>query len=294
MKNSSSTNMQIDCNGKALLIDGHNLLFASYFGMPDRIKSTDGKPIHGTYGFIAAVLNMIRRFDPDAIVVCFDAEQQNFRNQLSSTYKSNRPQFGESQNPFSQLADIKRGLSWLGVRWLEIDGVEADDIIGTLARKFSRDYRVYIASMDHDMYQLIDERIYVFSRARGMEMEYGPDEILAKYKVRPTQIVDYRALVGDPSDGIMWVTGIGSKTASLLLSSFDDIEGIFANLECIKPRIALALAKDRDSIELNRRLITIKTDVQNFLLDSDFTFPCHNEATVQNVRSVMRALDLMA
>lgn len=286
--------MQTDRIDKALLIDGHNLLFASYFGMPDRIKSIDGKPIHGVYGFIAAVLKMIRRFEPRAIVVCFDAEQQNFRNQITSTYKSNRPQFGEGQNPFSQLADIKRGLSWLGVQWLEIDGVEADDIIGTLARKLSPTCHVYIASMDHDMYQLIDERTYVFSRARGLEIEYGSDEIFAKYGVRPTQFVDFKALVGDPSDAIKGVAGIGSKTAAALLGSFDSIEGIFANLGSIKPRLATALANDLERIKLNKQLITIRTDLQNPPLHNDFSFSRCDEVATLNVRLVMRALNLMA
>src|ERR1039457_3842714 len=104
----------------ALIVDGHNLLFACYCGMPDRIRSVKGEPIHGTYGFIAVVLRMLRRFKPRAVAVCFDIEEPNFRNVLDPSYKANRRPFGGGPNPFSQLAYIKRGLEWLGVPGVEI------------------------------------------------------------------------------------------------------------------------------------------------------------------------------
>jgi len=225
----------------ALVVDGHNLLFACYYGMPDRIRSVSGVPIHGTYGFIAALLKMIRRLEPDVIVVCFDAEEESFRTGIDSSYKSGQDSDEDLTPFFSQLVDVKRGLEHLDVRWLEIAGVEADDVIGTLARRLAKSHRVYVASTDHDMYQLIDERTYVFASTRGMHTEYGPEDIVAKYGVRPAQFVEYKALVGDPSDSIRGVRGIGKKTASMLLNAFEDIPGILGNLGALKARIATAL-----------------------------------------------------
>ena len=278
----------------ALIVDGHNLLFACYYGMPDRIRSVRGEPIHGTYGFIAALLKMIRRFEPRAMVVCFDAEEPNFRHALSPSYKANRALLPERGNPFSQLADIRRGLAWLKVPWLEIGGVEADDVMGTLGRRLAKTHRVYIASMDRDLFQLVDKRTRVYSRAWGIETEYGPKEIVAKYKVRPDQFVDYRTLVGDTSDNIAGVDGIGAKTAARLLKSFDDIPGILANLESLKPRIAAALEESRDRMELNKKLITIRTDVENELLEGDFSCSAKRYPAELSVRTVMRELGLMA
>ena len=286
--------MPLPATPAALVVDGHNLLFACYYGMPDRIRSVSGVPIHGTYGFIAALLKMIRRLEPDVIVVCFDAEEQSFRTGIDSSYKSDRQQSAEDLKPFFlQLVDVKRGLEHLDVRWLEIAGVEADDVIGTLARRLAKSHRVYIASTDHDMYQLIDERTYVFASTRGMHTEYGPEDIVAKYGVRPAQFVDYKALVGDTSDTIRGVSGIGPKTASMLLNAFEDVPGILANLGALKPRIAAALVESQDRTELNRQLITIKTDVENPLLEGDFSFSPQTDTGALSVRTIMRELGLM-
>ena len=278
----------------ALIVDGHNLLCACYYGLPDRIRSVTGEPIHGTYGFVAAVLKMIRRFEPQALVVCFDAEEPNFRNALSPTYKANRTLLPERGNPFAQLPDIRRGLAWLKVPWLEIGGVEADDVMGTLARRLAKTHRVYIASMDRDLFQLVDKRTRVYSRAFGIETEYGPREIVARYKVRPDQFVDYRTLVGDASDNIEGVDGIGAKTAARLLKDFGDIPGIVANLGSLRPRIAAALAESRERMELSKQLITIRTDLENELLEGDFSFSTETCPGTLSVRTVMREIGLMA
>lgn len=227
-------------------------------------------------------------------MVCFDAEEQNFRNTLSPSYKANRALLPERGNPFSQLADIRRGLGWLKVPWLEIGGVEADDVIGTMARRLAKTHRVYLASMDRDLFQLVDRRTCVYSRSRGMETEYGPKEIIAKYEVRPDQFVDYRTLVGDASDNIKGVDGIGAKTAARLLKSFGDIPGIVANRSVLRPRIAAALAESRERMELNKKLITIRTDVENDLLESDFSFSAERCPVDVSVRMVMREIGLMA
>jgi DNA polymerase-1 len=286
--------MQVSSRNVALIIDGHNLLFASYYGMPDRIRSLNGTSIHGVYGFIASVLKMIRRYDPAVIAVCFDAEEKTFRNALSTEYKGNRPLFTTGSNPFTQLGDIKRGLDLLGVAWLEIGGVEADDVMGSLARKLSTVYRVYIASMDHDLYQLIDQHVCIYSRARGTDTEHGPVEFTERYKITPSQFVDFKAMVGDTSDTIKGVPGVGVKTAAELLNRFGDMHGILSNLGDLKPRIAAALESAREQLVLNKRLITIRTDFEHTLLNRDFGFCHQSEVEIPNVRQILQRLGLMA
>jgi DNA polymerase-1 len=277
----------------ALIIDGHNLLFACFCGMPDRIRSVRGAPIHAAYGFVGAVLRMLRRFKPRAVAVCFDAEEPNFRNVLAPSYKANRLPLADDKNPYSQLGDLKRALAWLDIPWLEIGGVEADDVIGTVARRLARAYQVYISSTDRDMYQLINERTRVFSRVCGMDVEYGPKEILAKYKVRPAQFIDYKTLVGDTSDNIEGVCGIGPKTAARLLNAFGDISGILANLGALNARIATALRESQDCLILNRQLVTIRTDVNDESLKRGFLYSAKRDTSSMTARTVMRELQLM-
>jgi DNA polymerase I len=277
----------------ALIIDGHNLLFACFCGMPDRIRSVSGAPIHAAYGFVGAVLRIIRRFTPRAVVVCFDAEEPNFRNVLAPSYKANRLPLADDKNPYSQLGDLKHALAWLDIPWLEIGGVEADDVIGTVARRLAKAHPVYIFSTDRDMYQLINNRTRVFSRVCGMDVEYGPNEILAKYKVRPAQFIDYKTLVGDTSDNIEGVRGIGPKTAARLLNAFGGISGILANLGALKPRIAIALRECQDRLVLNKQLVTIRTDVDNESVRRDFLYSARRDTSSVTARTVMRELRLM-
>jgi DNA polymerase-1 len=277
----------------ALIIDGHNLLFACFCGMPDRIRSVTGAPIHAAYGFVGTLLRMLRRFNPRAVVVCFDAEEPNFRNVLAPSYKANRLPMADDQNPYSQLDDLKRALAWLDIPWLEIGGVEADDVIGTVARRLAKAHQVYISSTDRDMYQLINERTRVSSRVCGMDVEYGPNEILAKYKVRPAQFIDYKTLVGDTSDNIDGVRGIGPKTAATLLNTFGDISGILANLGALKPRIATVLRESQDRLVLNKQLVTIRTDVDNESLQRNFLYSARRDTNSLTARTVMRELQLM-
>ncbi len=247
--------------GPTLLVDGHNLLYASFFGMPDRIRAPDGRPVHGTYGFLASLLAMIRGFAPAAVVVCFDSEQPNYRHGMSSAYKANRAPVDPERNPFSQYGDIRRGLDLLGIRWWEHDGVEADDLIGSIAAAVARTSRVVICSMDQDMLQLVGQNVRVFAWGRGAAREYDAAAVLARYGVRPDQFVDYRALVGDASDNIAGVRGVGARTAQKLLSAFGSIEGIYEAKDALSPRLSRALEASRAGVELSRALLRIRRDV---------------------------------
>lgn len=227
------------------------------------------------------------------MAVCFDVEGRTFRNELSARYKSNRLEVTPGDNPFTQMGDIKRGLKFLEIPWLEVNGVEADDVIGSLAHQLSANGRVYIMSMDHDMYQLIDERIRIYSRARGQDNEYGSEEIRAKYGIVPEQYIDYVALVGDRSDVIDGVPGIGAKTAAILLNKFGSIKGIYENLGEVRPKIVKMLLDERERVERNMTLARIRTDLDDASLMQDFTCRVTNDEKGLGIRDVMRAIGLM-
>jgi DNA polymerase-1 len=285
-------NMEYEQKPIALIVDGHNLLYASFFGMPDRIKALDGRSVQGVYGFVASLLKMIQRFVPEVVAVCFDAEQETFRHELFSGYKANRPVLTDDTNPFTQYADIIRALEFLGIASIEKAGFEADDLIGSLASKLAGLVQVYIASMDRDLLQLIGDDITIYSRSRGEEKIYDVKEVVRKYGVLPSQFVDYRVLVGDRSDNIAGVPGIGPKTAASLLRQFGSLQGIYDNLQLLTPRISSVLAKYRDDVVNHRELLTIRTDVSMDININEIYLVDKDRILAMTVRYVMGELGL--
>jgi len=276
----------------ALLVDGHNLLYASFFGMPDRIKTPDGRAVHGVYGFVACLLRMIRLFVPEVVAVCFDAEQATFRHKLFAEYKANRALPTDEANPFTQYADIIHALEFLEIPFIEEGGFEADDLIGSLALRLADSMHIYVFSMDQDMLQLVNGNISVYSRSRGKGRIYDGREVVKKYGVSPIQFVDYRVLVGDPSDNIAGVPGIGPKTAVSLLHRFGSLRGIYENTQLLSPRISSALLEHYDEAMNNLNLLTIRTDVYLDVSVDDLYLNDKNKILSMNVKYVMGELGL--
>lgn len=217
-----------------LLVDGSNLLFQMFYGMPSRILAPDGRPVHGTLGFAGALLRSARALRPTHALVVFDGECQNPRAALDAAYKANRPDFSalpERETPFSQLPDIYAVLDQLGVKHLETDGCEADDLIAAYALACSGGAQVTILSLDSDFFQLIDETVRVY-RYRGDRSVLCTEEyVRARFGVRAAQYADFKCLVGDPSDNIPGVRGVGPKIAARLLARFETLEGVLAGAE---------------------------------------------------------------
>ena len=217
-----------------LLVDGSNLLFQMFYGMPSRILAPDGRPVHGTLGFAGALLRSARALRPTHALVVFDGECQNPRAALDAAYKANRPDFSalpERETPFSQLPDIYAVLDQLGVKHLETDGCEADDLIAAYALACRGGAQVTILSLDSDFFQLIDETVRVY-RYRGDRSVLCTEEyVRARFGVRAAQYADFKCLVGDPSDNIPGVRGVGPKIAARLLARFETLEGVLAGAE---------------------------------------------------------------
>lgn len=246
---------------KLLIVDGHNLLFQMFYGMPSRIVSKDGKPIQGVIGFIGALLKIINMVSPSHVVVLFDGEHENLRATLNSDYKKNRidySQIDENDNPFSQLPYIYRALEVLKISYFEEDEYEVDDIIASYAHRYGNQIKIVISSFDSDYFQLINDNISIL-RYRGKKSIICDREyVLDRFGILPEYYADFKSLTGDSSDNIKGVEMVGNKTAMKLINEFGAIEDILAHSENISnERIKSSIVNGEQRIRNNYKLIKL-------------------------------------
>ena len=246
---------------KLLLVDGSNLLFQMFFGMPARIFNKNGKAIHGTIGFVGALLKIIRMTNPTHVAVLFDGEHENGRVALNADYKANRIDYSEvpeQENPFTQLPDIYAALDKLKIRHAETTICETDDWIAGYALNYGKDTQIIISSFDSDYFQLITDNVSVL-RYHGVKSTLcTPDYVSNRYGITPSQYADFKSLVGDTSDNIRGADKIGPKTAALLLKKFSTLDGILANAEDIE-RLSVrdSILKNSERLKTNYKLIKL-------------------------------------
>ena len=244
-----------------LLVDGHNLLFRMFYGMPDHFRTSSGARYNAVYGFGNALLGVISDIRPTHALVLFDTEECGDRRKLDADYKANRPDYSEMDEddlPFPQIPAICALLDACGIPHAEARGCEADDLIASYALAESEEKHVTILSTDRDYWQLIGQRVSVAVYQHGVTSVVNPTAVKAKFGVTPEQFADWKCLVGDSSDNIAGVPGVGPKTAAELLAAYGSIEGIYAHLDELKrARIRESLDASRERIALNRRLIAL-------------------------------------
>lgn len=244
-----------------LIVDGSNLLFQMFYGMPARILNAQGKPIQGTLGFTGALLKMIRMVRPTHVAVVFDGECANDRTLLDADYKANREdlsQVPEEDTPFSQLPDIRAALDCLGICHGETTDCEADDWIAGYALGYGSEHRVTVASQDSDFFQLINDNVHILRYRGQSSVLCDPAYIREKLGIDPGQYADLKALTGDAADNIRGADKIGPKTAAELLGRFGSLEGILAGIcEVRKPSIRESLERNAQRLRLNYRLICL-------------------------------------
>ena len=246
---------------KLLIVDGHNLLFQMFFGMPARIIGKDGRAIHGTLGFVGALIKMIKMVEPTHLVVLFDGEHENPRIELSPDYKANRIDYSnvpDEENPYSQLYDIYAALDCMGILHTEITDGEADDAMAAYAFTYGSQMEVIIASYDSDFFQLISENVKIL-RYRGDKTIVCDKLFLQeKFGISPTQYADFKSLTGDASDNIRGADKIGVKTAAALLRQYGSLQTIIENAENIqKPSIRESVKQHSERLKTNYRLICL-------------------------------------
>ena len=243
---------------KVVIIDGHALIFRSYFAFQN-LSNSKGLSTNAVFGFLKSLLRILKEEgEYDATVVAFDAPAKTFRHEQYADYKAGRAPIPEDLP--HQIDTIKEMVRVMGLYQIEQAGLEADDLIGTMAKRCeAKGYKVEIVTSDRDSYQLVNENITV----RGLDKtdRYGPDEVFKKYGVRVDQWVDYRSLTGDSSDNIPGAKGIGPVSAQKLLQKYDTLEFILNNLDTIEPKGQAQKIKDSlEDVKFSKELSCIITD----------------------------------
>jgi len=244
---------------KLVLIDAFAILHRAFHAIPP-LTNKKGEPTNAVYGFISMTLRVIGDLKPDSLAVCFDVKVPTFRHKEFKNYQAQRPAMADELT--SQIQKAKDFLEAAGIPTYLKEGYEADDLLGTIAKK-AKSEEVVIATGDKDILQLVDEKIKIYMPIVGLSSAklFGKEETIERMRVDPIQIPDYKALVGDPSDNYPGVAGIGPKTAIKLLEKYPDIDKIYAHLKDIEPNVREKLEKGKTDVLLFHRLATIVKDV---------------------------------
>ncbi len=239
------------------LVDGSNYVFRAFYAIR-HLSNSKGFPTNAVYGFATMLMKLLRERKPDYIAVAFDLKGPTFRDEVYESYKANRAPTPDAlipQIPF--IKDVVRGLS---IPVLEKEGIEADDLIATLARRYAeKGMKVFIVSGDKDFLQMVSEDIMVVDTMK--DRLYDIDGVKGRFGVVPKKVVDVLALTGDASDNIPGVPGVGEKTAQRLVAEFGSLEGVLGHLDDIKnARLKESIGRHADQARLGRQLVTLMTD----------------------------------
>jgi DNA polymerase I len=272
---------------KLLLVDGSSYLYRAFHALPP-LANSQGIPTGAVLGVLNMLNKLIKEESPTRIAVVFDAPGRTFRDDLFEQYKAHRPPMPDDLR--SQLQPLLDAVEAMGLPLLRITGVEADDVIGTLAKQSAeRGCAVLISTGDKDMAQLVDAHIGLVNTMSNTRLDR--DGVKAKFDVFPEQIVDYLALVGDSSDNIPGVTGVGPKTAAKWLNQYQTLDSLIANAAAIGGKVGENLRGELPMLELSRKLATIHTSVP-LTLQADELVP--GAPDVARLRELYTRLELRA
>lgn len=250
---------------RLLVVDGSNLLFQMFYGMPARIVNEQGKAIHGTLGFVGALLKIIRSTEPTHVTVLFDGEHENDRSQINIDYKANRIDYSqapEEENPFSQLLDVYAALDYLNIKHAETTTCETDDWVAGYALTYGKEMEIVISSFDSDFFQLITDKVSVLRYRGDSTIICTPDYIKDKLRIEPDQYADFKSLTGDNSDNIKGADKVGPKTAAYLLNRYGTLENIIVNAESIdKPSVKDSIVRNSAMLKSNYKIIKLNNTV---------------------------------
>lgn len=248
-----------------MVIDGSAIIHRAYHAMPP-FTTSDGKPTGAVHGFFSMLLKLIQEIKPAYLAIAFDRAKPTFRQQLFVGYHANRP---KAPSDLGEQFQIVRDILSIGkIPIYEIDGFEADDVIGTINSIVNTNHKnciVYIVTGDRDLLQLLDQDTKILMPVKGISqvMMFDRARVKLKYGVDPEQIIDYKALIGDASDNYPGVAGVGPKTAANLLAKYGSFERIYKHISDIEkenPKLALKLAEGAEQASLAKKLATIDCD----------------------------------
>ena len=242
------------------LIDGNSILFRAYYGVHSRLTRSDGTPTGAVYGFFNMILPILASAKPNDSFVCvFDASRISFRQDIYPAYKANRTE--TPADLISQSYLVREGVAAMGIPVLCIPDVEADDVIATLAKENCTGHdATRIITSDKDLMQLVSDCVFLYDGMKQREIR--APQVLEKFGVRPDQVIDIQSLMGDSSDNVPGVPGIGPKKAAELINKFGSLDELFKHLDDIpNERTRNMLRDNRDSAYISKQLVTLKTDV---------------------------------
>ncbi len=246
---------------RLVLIDGNAILHRAYHALPP-LTAPDGSVVNAVYGFATTLFKIHENLKPTHIAVAFDRPKPTFRKELFEGYQAKRPKMDDEL--VGQIDKVHELVTAFGIPIYEKDGFEADDVIGTLAKKAKGIDQVIIVTGDRDILQLVvDEKVLVYMPTKGLSEAklYGEKEVIERMGVPPKLIVDLKALAGDASDNYPGVAGIGPKTAVGLLTTYKSLEGVYKNLKKISEAVAAKLKAGETSAMLGQKLATIDKNV---------------------------------
>lgn len=277
---------------KILLVDGNSMLNRAFYGLPD-LTTSDGRHTNAVLGFLNIVLKVVDEIGATNMCVAFDVKEKTFRHEMFGEYKGTRKPMPEELR--EQLPLIKEVLHSMNVRTIERPGYEADDILGTLSRKaFDLGYRVVVLSGDRDLLQLATKDIMIkipkTKAGKTVVNDYFDAQVKEEYGVDPVTFIDLKGLMGDKSDNIPGVPGIGEKSAAKLLQSYGSMEGIYEHIDELKPgRMKENLVENKELAFMSKELATIKLDCE---LDIDLNETVINELYNENSYKIFADLEL--
>src|SRR4030042_970183 len=269
---------------KLFLIDGSSYLFRAFYAI-GHLSNSKGLPTNATYGFIQMLLKVLKEHRPDYLAVIFDSKAPTFRSEVYKEYKANRPAMPETLSP--QIPYIKKIIEGYRIAVLERDGYEADDLIGTVAKRLESEVDIVIVTGDKDLLQLVGDRIQVYASMK--EKRFGVEEVIERFGVSPEQVVEVMGLAGDAIDNIPGIPGIGEKTAIQLIKTYGSIENLMTHIEEIsKKKLKENLETHGDLARLSRQLATIHTDVPVHCQLKDFSL---SPPDLKSLREIFKELE---
>lgn len=275
---------------RLLIIDGNAIVHRAFHAFPP-LNRPDGQQVNAVYGFLSILIKALEEVKPEYLLICFDRPKPTFRKLLYAGYQAHRPKMADGLS--DQMKILQEALEMIGIPLFGVDGYEADDVIGTLAvqaagintnttnvkyqisnkgNKKKEDLEfdignlkldIIILSGDRDLLQLVNSHVKMLAPVVGITkfILYDEATVLEKYGVKPSQVADYKALVGDASDGYPGVTGIGPKTAYGLLKKYETVENLYLHIGELPEKVALKLATDAEQAALAKKLARIALDV---------------------------------
>ncbi|MFC1638682.1 DNA polymerase I [Patescibacteria group bacterium] len=271
-------------NKRLIVIDGHALVHRAWHALPP-LTTKDGEVVSGAYGFVMILLKAIKELKPTHVAVTFDLAGPTFRHEEYEDYKATREE--KPDELYEQFPICEEILEAMDIPVYTAEGYEADDVIGTIAKRVGggKQAEVVVVTGDKDTLQLVDDRVKVYTMRKGMTdtVLYDAAGVEEKMRIRPDQLVDYKALRGDPSDNIPGVRGIGDKGAVTLLSEYGTLENIYEHLDDIKDSLRKKLEESRDDAFMSQDLATIRQDVD---LEFDFADTEYRAATREQMAEI--------